>query len=305
MERLTIGQMAEKNQVTKKALLLYQEQGLLEPEIVDAQTGYRYYSMAQCSTLDMIQQLKNAGLSLKEIKEIVDQRDILHMQKILEKNAKKLVEKRKKLELAQTLNDRLLNICHFTQQKPQCEVPTLEWVEEQKVLVFPTPNYRVARHFSDEGQGFPILNRWEESLRCIQKQFVEYELPMELFYSVGCVISLESILARAPISTGGFIFNSRNLDCPLAQVWEAGWALTVTIDRTFDENGIHQENKYIGVLLDIADQYGMTPRADYYCEILAETPAFLYEARDMMMRMRIPVTVKHPERCPCYVPPKK
>ena len=47
----TIGQMAEYNHVTKKALMIYQKHGLLAPEKVDPETGYRYYTLQQCPAL--------------------------------------------------------------------------------------------------------------------------------------------------------------------------------------------------------------------------------------------------------------
>lgn len=54
MELLTIGQMAERNCVTKKTLRLYHEKGLLVPEHVDEENGRRYYTSGQSYQLDLI-----------------------------------------------------------------------------------------------------------------------------------------------------------------------------------------------------------------------------------------------------------
>ena len=62
MELLTIGQMAERNCVTKKTLRLYHEKGLLVPEHVDEENGRRYYTSGQSYQLDLIQPILLLGL---------------------------------------------------------------------------------------------------------------------------------------------------------------------------------------------------------------------------------------------------
>ena len=44
---LSIGKMAEMNQVTVPTLRLYDQLGLLKPRHVDGETGYRYYDINQ------------------------------------------------------------------------------------------------------------------------------------------------------------------------------------------------------------------------------------------------------------------
>ena len=46
-ELLSIGKMAEINNLTVATLRLYDELGLLHPRRKDPQSGYRYYDMAQ------------------------------------------------------------------------------------------------------------------------------------------------------------------------------------------------------------------------------------------------------------------
>ena len=72
-ELLTSGKMAELSCVSKKTLRLYREMGLLKPvDVFDEVTGYCFYSYDQCSTIDMIQQLQTLGISLAEIKELLE-----------------------------------------------------------------------------------------------------------------------------------------------------------------------------------------------------------------------------------------
>ena len=63
-ELLSIGKMAEINNLTVATLRLYDELGLLHPRRKDPQSGYRYYDMAQNARLDMIAYMKELGMSL-------------------------------------------------------------------------------------------------------------------------------------------------------------------------------------------------------------------------------------------------
>ena len=76
MDMLTIGKMAKLNNISDQTLRLYDRIGLLKPYYIDEQTGYRYYNIKQCARLDMIQYMKELGMSLKQIKEHLDCQDI-------------------------------------------------------------------------------------------------------------------------------------------------------------------------------------------------------------------------------------
>ena len=67
-----IGEMAQMNHVSTQTLRLYARNKLLEPEYLDPETGYRYYTLDQCAKLDLIRALKSCRLSLDRIKEIFE-----------------------------------------------------------------------------------------------------------------------------------------------------------------------------------------------------------------------------------------
>lgn len=67
-----IGLFSKMNCITTKTLRHYDTIGLLKPEFVDDFTGYRYYSGTQTARLNMIKSLQQMGLSLGEIKDIID-----------------------------------------------------------------------------------------------------------------------------------------------------------------------------------------------------------------------------------------
>ena len=59
--------------VSAKALRYYDELGLLKPARVDESTGYRYYAASQLPRLNRILALKDLGLSLQQIAQMLDQ----------------------------------------------------------------------------------------------------------------------------------------------------------------------------------------------------------------------------------------
>ena len=68
----TRGQFAVMGNVGRKALRLYHEEGLLVPVSINEENGYHYYDDTQLETLEKIKRLRKIGLSLFEIKQILD-----------------------------------------------------------------------------------------------------------------------------------------------------------------------------------------------------------------------------------------
>lgn len=64
---LRIGDFSRIAQVSGRLLRYYDEIGLLSPEFIDPQTGYRYYSAQQLPQLNRILVLKELGLSLEQV----------------------------------------------------------------------------------------------------------------------------------------------------------------------------------------------------------------------------------------------
>jgi DNA-binding transcriptional MerR regulator len=67
-----IGEFSKIAQVSGRQLRHYDQLGLLAPTHTDSSTGYRYYSASQLPQLNRILALKEMGLSLDQIKRMVD-----------------------------------------------------------------------------------------------------------------------------------------------------------------------------------------------------------------------------------------
>ncbi|MBM6861872.1 MerR family transcriptional regulator, partial [Clostridium saudiense] len=70
--RFSIGDIAKIHNVSVQTLRHYDKIGLLTPSYINKETGYRYYSSKDFVIIDLIKQCKSMGLSLDEIKEIIN-----------------------------------------------------------------------------------------------------------------------------------------------------------------------------------------------------------------------------------------
>src|SRR5262245_2334049 len=72
MQMFRIGEFAQIAQVSARQLRHYDQLGLLRPDHADQHTGYRYYSIRQLERLNRILALKELGLSLEQIKPLIE-----------------------------------------------------------------------------------------------------------------------------------------------------------------------------------------------------------------------------------------
>jgi DNA-binding transcriptional MerR regulator/predicted transcriptional regulator YdeE len=73
---LSIGDFARLGQVSPRTLRHYGDLGVLEPSHVDPATGYRYYELRQLSDLRRVLALRELGVGLDQIRELVAAADI-------------------------------------------------------------------------------------------------------------------------------------------------------------------------------------------------------------------------------------
>lgn len=82
-----IGDFSSMSKTTIKTLRYYEKEGLLKPAYVDLNTGYRYYETSQLMEISKIISLRQIGLSIKDIKNILNG---YNMVEILNKRKKEL-----------------------------------------------------------------------------------------------------------------------------------------------------------------------------------------------------------------------
>lgn len=100
------GEFSKIARISKRMLQHYDRIGLFSPEVTDPQTGYRYYSARQLPRLNRILALKDLGLTLDQVKRMIDEditldeiRGMLMMQKAeLEQQLRESLERIQSVE---------------------------------------------------------------------------------------------------------------------------------------------------------------------------------------------------------------
>ena len=74
-DRYTIGQFSAATGISKDTLRFYDKQGILQPNVVDTVSKYRYYTFDQFWYADMVVALVRLGVPLQTIKEVFSKKD--------------------------------------------------------------------------------------------------------------------------------------------------------------------------------------------------------------------------------------
>ena len=73
---LKIGEVASVSGLSVKTIRYYEDIGLLSPTVERSESGYRLFSSSVLTRLSFVKRAKSLGLSLSEIREILEIRDL-------------------------------------------------------------------------------------------------------------------------------------------------------------------------------------------------------------------------------------
>jgi DNA-binding transcriptional MerR regulator/effector-binding domain-containing protein len=105
----SIGSFSRVTGLTVKTVRLYHEKGLLTPALVDAASGYRYFSERDVERARLIVALRRLEFPLAELKELLDEQDDAGgTLPFLEQQRRRIEERRARLGLAGRELDRLI-----------------------------------------------------------------------------------------------------------------------------------------------------------------------------------------------------
>ena len=109
MEKLfQIGEMAKLFRLSVSSIRHYEELGLVQPEYIDPETGYRYYSPRQFEVFHTIRYLRALDMPLGEIRAFVQNRDIKRIEDMLKIQRETVRKKQQELERIQRKIDHRL-----------------------------------------------------------------------------------------------------------------------------------------------------------------------------------------------------
>lgn len=94
---LSTGAFARLCGLSKRTLFYYDEIGLLKPARVE-ENGYRVYTMYQTDTVSIIKLMQKIGMSLQEIQEMFQQKELTAKLQVMKKQKKAISEKIRELQ---------------------------------------------------------------------------------------------------------------------------------------------------------------------------------------------------------------
>lgn len=286
---LTVGQMAELCSVSRKALRLYHERGILSPAMLDRDTGYRYYVLDQVPIVDRISRLQNIGFSLNDIKTILEGCDGRKMALLYETQLERTREELVRLSAARDmLEGFLVDQCsegaHITNRA------LLEWVPERKAMFFDLGDlsFSLSRAYNQES-----VKKWYYVLSSVRRELYARGVPAIACSEVSTVIPRECLETQDLTVTRACILVNDALVSYLRdyEVIPAGYFLTYYSESFYDEEGEYVERKAIANMLEVAREKGYGLRGDYIGIGNIDEPLALQERRGDRLRYQIPVSV--------------
>lgn len=272
---LSIGKMAEMNQVTVPTLRLYDQLGLLKPRHVDGQTGYRYYDINQNARLDMIAYMKELGMSLKEIQGVLEAEDIALIEQILARKNEQIHEQMRALRLRHNAVERAIASIERYRKSPATGTIALEYIDRRYVWGIPCPE-----NFYEKD-----IASYEQALMNLRRALLKKNCPQIHSYNTGTSITRENFAQGRFVADRVFIFTDQQAQaCGLtASVVDSGMYACIYLDHYDDEIAC------AGKLLAFCRNNGYRVAGDYLCEVLTEFNVFDGDQRSMFLRLQVPV----------------
>ena len=264
---LSIGKMAEMNQVTVPTLRLYDQLGLLKPRHVDGETGYRYYDINQNARLDMIAYMKELGMSLKEIQGVLEAEDLALIEQILARKNEQIHQQIRDLRLRHNAVERAIASIERYRKSPATGTIALEYIDRRYIWGISCPE-----NFYEKD-----ISSYEQALTNLRKALLEKNCPQIHSYNTGTSITRENFARAHFVADRVFIFIDQH-----AQAYSGMYAC-IYLDHYDDEIAC------AGKLLAFCRNNGYRIAGDYLCEVLTEFNVFDGDQRSMFVRLQVPV----------------
>ena len=270
-----IGEMAQMNHVSTQTLRLYARNKLLEPEYLDSETGYRYYTLDQCAKLDLIRALKSCRLSLDRIKEIFELSSQELLLQALEEQTGVLTKELYHLSVSRNNLLRVQKNLQVLNSLPPFGQVFFEYVPERKIDVQQT------------GFDFFALGYegYENMLRHMQNYLHEKQLPPSYFINVGTIMEKEHFIQGTYTSHSAFIF--------VDDLYPATDSIRTLPQNTYlslASDNPALESEYARKLYAEIYDREMVPCGDYICEVLTQFP--LHHSKQLIYKIQVPVQRK-------------
>ena len=280
-ELLKSGTFAQHANVTKKALQVYMEKGLLIPDYVDVENGYRFFSAEKVAQVDEIVKMRQIGFSLDEIKQIFDDQDALEYLNSLNERLRDV-----DAQIAEAKQRRDVILSFIDNQSTFLNPPSLrhcfvEYLPERPCVRYPVEPYDAR---TDGGAS------WLGVLDMVKQEFASRGVPLMHFTNVGAVFDMDLLREGKLVYTHAIILLKDSAPFPNVEYLPAGYYATMYDQRYMsDGNAISTAAQTI---LDFIERNGYETRGEYIQHIVAETTMFDFNRLLYIVKEQIPIWVE-------------
>ena len=273
LQKLSIGQMAELNHVSEQTLRLYDKEGLLVRRCVDPVTGYRYYHIIQSAKLDLLQNMKIYGMTLRQIRSFLDSNDPAALRALLTEQAASIEERIRQLRRSQSAITRTLDNYRRYEAMPRNGEIFLEYIPERRIF-----RYNCDVNYFDQDE-----SGYEYMLRQMKTNLVANNMPLSYFTNIGTIIRREHLVPDALFSNEVFLFVDEDDSSQAMETLPAASYLCLCSDE------FSMEAANVRRLLDYVQTRGCEIAGDYICEVVVDFPMLDFDRRRMFYKAQIPV----------------
>lgn len=273
LQKLSIGQMAELNHISEQTLRLYDKEGLLVPRCVDPVTGYRYYHIIQSAKLDLIQNMKIYGMTLRQIRSFLDSNDPAALRALLTEQADSIEERIRQLRRSQSAITRTLDNYRRYEAMPRNGEIFLEYIPERRIFRYSCD----VNYFDQDESGYEYM------LRQMKTNLVANNMPLSYFTNIGTIIRREHLVPDALFSNEVFLFVDEDDSSQAMETLPAASYLCLCSDE------FSMEAANVRRLLDYVQTRGCEIAGDYICEVVVDFPMLDFYRRRMFYKAQIPV----------------
>ena len=273
LQKLTIGQMAELNHISEQTLRLYDREGLLKPQYTDENTGYRYYHITQSARLDMIQNMKVYGMTLRRIREFLEENDADALQRLLLEQAGQVDARIEQLSRSRAAIMRTLDNFKRYEAMPKNGEIFIEFISERHIY-----RYSCDMNYFDQDE-----TGYEYMLRQLKRHLLSNNMPLSYFSNVGTVVRKEHLLSGNIFSNEVFLFvDERDKTRDAERVPAATYVCLCSSE-------LSRERENMLKLMDYVREHGCQVVGDYLCEVIINFPVMDFDKRQMIYKTQIPV----------------
>lgn len=272
---ISIGKMAELSGVSIPTLRLYDQLGLLTPSYIDPKSSYRYYDIHQNARLDMIAYMKELGMSLSEIADVLKREDISLIEHILAQKNEQIHEQMRELKAQHEAVERAIASIERYRKSPTTGTISLEYIDRRFIYGLPC-----SENFYEFG-----LKSYENTLADMRHQLIERGFRQIHSYNVGTTIRQGDFENEHFVPEQVFIFlGTHDEHIAGAAVLDSGMYACIYLDN-FDDEIICAKR-----LISYCHKNSYIISGDYICEVLTEFNVFDSDTRSMFLRLQVPVS---------------